>query len=115
MSISIERAYSKREILETYVNEVFLGQDGNRAVHGFGLAAQFYFGRPLGELGVAEQALLIGIRCERGSHRFFKHYGARFEDSEGKQIFLEFAEEERQHLALLMREYRALRERRHIS
>jgi Fur family ferric uptake transcriptional regulator len=57
------------------------------------------------------EALLIGIRCERGSHKFFKRYGERFEDSEGKQIFLEFADEERAHLELLMREYRALRER----
>jgi Fur family ferric uptake transcriptional regulator len=55
-----------------------------------------------------QQALLIGIRCERGSHRFFKKYGDRFEDSEGKQIFLEFADEEREHLDLLVREYRAL-------
>ena len=55
-----------------------------------------------------QQALLIGIRCERGSHRFFKKYGERFDDSEGKQIFLEFADEERQHLELLIREYRAL-------
>jgi rubrerythrin len=51
---------------------------------------------------------MIGIRCERGSHRFFKKYGERFEDSEGKQIFLEFADEERDHLDLLIREYRAL-------
>jgi Fur family ferric uptake transcriptional regulator len=55
-----------------------------------------------------QQALMIGIRCERGSHRFFKKYGERFEDSEGKQIFLEFADEEREHLDLLVREYRAL-------
>jgi Fur family ferric uptake transcriptional regulator len=54
------------------------------------------------------QALMIGIRCERGSHRFFKRYGERFEDSEGKQVFLEFADEERAHLELLIREYRAL-------
>jgi Fur family ferric uptake transcriptional regulator len=54
------------------------------------------------------QALMIGIRCERGSHKFFKRYGERFEDSEGKQIFLEFADEERAHLELLIREYRAL-------
>ena len=59
-----------------------------------------------------EQALLIGIRCERGSHQFFKRYGERFEDSEGKQVFLEFADEERAHLELLIREYRALRARR---
>jgi Fur family transcriptional regulator, ferric uptake regulator len=54
------------------------------------------------------QALMIGIRCERGSHRFFKRYGERFEDSEGKRIFLEFADEERAHLELLIREYRLL-------
>jgi Fur family ferric uptake transcriptional regulator len=56
-------------------------------------------------------ALLIGIKCERGSHNFFKKYGERFEDSEGKRIFLEFADEERVHLELLINEYRALRER----
>jgi rubrerythrin len=58
-----------------------------------------------------QQALLIGIKCERGSHNFFKRYGERFEDSEGKKIFLEFADEERAHLDLLMREYRALVDR----
>ena len=57
------------------------------------------------------QALLIGIKCERGSHKFFKRYGERFEDSEGKRIFLEFADEERAHLDLLISEYRALVER----
>jgi Fur family ferric uptake transcriptional regulator len=57
------------------------------------------------------EAYRIGIRCERGSHRFFKRYGERFEDSEGKRIFLEFAEEEREHLELLIREYRALMKR----
>ena len=61
-----------------------------------------------------QQALLIGIRCERGSHRFFKRYGERFEDSEGKRIFLEFAEEEREHLDLLLREYRHLVTRRSV-
>jgi Fur family transcriptional regulator, ferric uptake regulator len=54
------------------------------------------------------QALMVGIKCERRSHRFFKRYGERFEDSEGKKIFLEFASEERLHLELLIREYRAL-------
>ncbi len=54
------------------------------------------------------QALLIGIRCELGSHRFFKKYGERFEESEGKRIFLEFADEEREHHDLLVREFRSL-------
>jgi Fur family ferric uptake transcriptional regulator len=64
--------------------------------------------------GADKQALLVGIRCERGSHRFFKRYGERFEESEGRHVFLEFAKEERDHLELLIREYRALvaRERR---
>jgi Fur family ferric uptake transcriptional regulator len=63
------------------------------------------------------RALLIGIRCERASHRFFKRYGERFEESEGKRIFLEFADEERDHFELLVREYRSLlgRERRRTS
>jgi len=66
--------------------------------------------------GVDEaEALRIGIRCERGSHKFFKRYGERFEDSEGKQVFLEFADEEREHLELLIREYRALTSRRHAG
>ncbi len=62
----------------------------------------------LSRVGSDREALMLGIRCERGSHRFFKKYGERFEDSEGKQIFLEFADEEREHLELLIREYRDL-------
>jgi Fur family ferric uptake transcriptional regulator len=62
----------------------------------------------LARVSTDREALMLGIRCERGSHRFFKKYGERFEDSEGKQIFLEFAEEEREHLELLIREYREL-------
>ena len=61
------------------------------------------------------EALMIGIKCERGSHRFFKKYGEKFEDSEGKKIFLEFADEERVHLDLLIREYRSLLERQQRS
>jgi Fur family ferric uptake transcriptional regulator len=75
-------------------------------------AANGLFARGADELlaeGINDrEAYKIGIRCERGSHRFFKRYGERFEDSEGKQIFLEFAEEEREHLEMLIREYRAL-------
>jgi rubrerythrin len=54
------------------------------------------------------EALRIAIRCERGSHEFFKKYAARFEESEGKRIFAEFAAEERDHLDLLIREYKTL-------
>jgi len=62
--------------------------------------------------GVSDrQALMIGVRCERASHRFFKRYGERFEDSDGKQVFLEFADEERAHLERLIRECRLLAKR----
>lgn len=61
MSVLLELHYSKQEILEAYMNEIFLGQDGNRAIHGFGLASHFYFNKPLNELQVHEIALLVGI------------------------------------------------------
>ncbi len=61
MALRLEARFSKEEILVAYLNEVYLGQDGERAVHGFGLAAVFYFAKPLDELGVAELALLVGI------------------------------------------------------
>jgi len=61
MALVLEARVSKRRILEAYLNEVYLGQDGARAIHGFGLAAWFYFGRPVSELKVAESALLIGL------------------------------------------------------
>jgi Fur family ferric uptake transcriptional regulator len=59
-----------------------------------------------------EQALATGIKCERTSHRFFRRYGEKFEDSEGKQIFLEVADEEGSHLEALLREHRAISRRR---
>ena len=61
MALSLERNFSKNDILQTYLNHIYLGQDGNRAVHGFGLGAEFYFGKPLLELNLSEQALLIGL------------------------------------------------------
>lgn len=61
MALALELHFSKDEILTAYLNEIFLGQDGNRAIHGFALAAQYYFGRPLNELKVEELALLAGI------------------------------------------------------
>ena len=61
MSVLLELHYSKDEILETYLNEVYLGQQGRRAIHGFGLASQFYFAQPIQELSLARTALLVGI------------------------------------------------------
>ncbi|HEY7492186.1 MAG TPA: transglycosylase domain-containing protein, partial [Candidatus Tectomicrobia bacterium] len=61
MALLLEWHYSKDEILEAYLNEIFLGQDGQRAIHGFGLASQFYFGRPVEELTLPQIALLVGL------------------------------------------------------
>jgi penicillin-binding protein 1B len=61
MAILLEAHYSKQEILEAYLNEVHLGQDGGRAIHGFGLASQFYFNKPLPELQPQEVALLVAL------------------------------------------------------
>ncbi len=61
MAVLLERHVSKNEILEAYLNEVNLGQDGPRAVHGFGLASQFYFNKPLNELQPHEIAMLVAI------------------------------------------------------
>ena len=66
--------------------------------------------RELEEGADDREALRIGIRCELGSHQFFKRYGEQFEESDGKRVFLEFADEERAHLELLQREYRVLSE-----
>ncbi len=61
MSLLLDWHYDKERILEAYLNEVYLGQSGARAVHGFGLAAQHYFNRPLAELSIDRLALLIAI------------------------------------------------------
>ncbi|MFT5063824.1 MAG: penicillin-binding protein 1B [Gammaproteobacteria bacterium] len=61
MALLLEFHFGKQEILEAYLNEIYLGQDGSRAIHGFGLAAYFYFGKPASELSLDEQALLVGM------------------------------------------------------
>lgn len=61
MAIVIDARYSKEEILNAYINEVFLGQNGAVAVHGFGLASHFYFNKPLQELELTEIATLVGM------------------------------------------------------
>ena len=61
MAVLLELHYSKNEILEAYLNEVNLGQNGNHSINGFGLAAEFYFGQPLQELRLDQQAFLVGL------------------------------------------------------
>ncbi|HVL36489.1 MAG TPA: penicillin-binding protein 1B [Burkholderiales bacterium] len=61
MAVLLELHYGKDEILETYLNEIYLGQDRDRAIHGVGLAAQHYFGKDVQHLTLAESALIVGM------------------------------------------------------
>jgi penicillin-binding protein 1B len=61
MAFILESRFEKADIMNAYINEIYLGQDGRRAVHGFGLASQFYFGKPLSELNLPEIALMVAI------------------------------------------------------
>ncbi|WP_303720740.1 penicillin-binding protein 1B [Malonomonas rubra] len=61
MALLLELHYDKLEILETYLNEVYLGQDGDRSINGFGLASRFFFAKPVSQLDLHEAALLVGM------------------------------------------------------
>jgi len=61
MAVILDYRYSKEEILTAYINEVYMGQDGSRAVHGFGLASNFYYRRDLQDLSVSQIATLVGM------------------------------------------------------
>ncbi len=61
MAMALDAHFTKADLMNAYINEIFLGQDGDRAIHGFGLASQFYFGKPLAELDLHEVALMVAI------------------------------------------------------
>ena len=61
MSLLLEWHYDKDEILEAYINEIYLGQDKKRAIHGFGLASRFYYDKPLAQLNLSQIATLIAL------------------------------------------------------
>ncbi|HET7758087.1 MAG TPA: transglycosylase domain-containing protein, partial [Steroidobacteraceae bacterium] len=61
MAMALDAHFTKADLMNAYINEIFLGQDGDRAIHGFGLASQFYFGKPLSELELSEVSLLVAI------------------------------------------------------
>ncbi|WP_053062413.1 penicillin-binding protein 1B [Photobacterium aquae] len=61
MALILDYRYSKDQILDAYLNQIYLGQSGRDAVHGFALGARFYFGLPLSELRTDQLALLVGL------------------------------------------------------
>ncbi|MGB5080622.1 MAG: penicillin-binding protein 1B [Burkholderiales bacterium] len=73
MAVLLELHYDKDEILETYLNEIYLGQDRDRAIHGVGLASLHYFGKPVEHLTLGESALLVGIVRGPGVYDPYRH------------------------------------------
>lgn len=61
MSVLTELHYDKKVILQAYINEVYLGQHRNTAIHGFARASEFYFDRKLSQLSLPQIALLVGM------------------------------------------------------
>lgn len=61
MAVALEDRYDKSTILEAYLNEIYLGQDGGDAIHGVGAAARYYFGKPVSDVTLGEAALLAGM------------------------------------------------------
>jgi len=61
LAIKLESEWTKDEILETYLNIIYMGQSGAFQVHGFGAAAQVYFAKPVQDLNLPECALLAAI------------------------------------------------------
>jgi penicillin-binding protein 1B len=61
MSLALERRASKDEILELYLNDVYLGQRGSFAIHGVAEASRIFFGKDVSNLSISEAALIAGV------------------------------------------------------
>ncbi|MFV1978142.1 MAG: PBP1A family penicillin-binding protein [Myxococcota bacterium] len=78
MALLVELRYDKREILETYLNEIYLGQRGSTEIHGVGEAALRFFGKRVQNLSLAESALLAAlIQSPNGISPYRNPEGAR--------------------------------------
>lgn len=73
LALILDFRFSKDEIIEAYINEVFLGQNHALGIHGFALASQFYFARPLDELTTEQIALLVSMVKGASYYNPFRH------------------------------------------
>jgi penicillin-binding protein 1B len=61
MAVILDARYSKKEILEAYLNDIYLGRNRSISILGVGEASRFYFGKPVSEIDLAEAATLVGM------------------------------------------------------
>ena len=73
MAVVLDASYSKDEILEAYLNEIYLGQRGAISITGVGEASRFYFGKNVSDLDVAESATLAGMIASPGRFNPFRN------------------------------------------
>jgi penicillin-binding protein 1B len=91
LALVLEATFGKDQILEMYLNEIYLGQRGSAAVAGVGEAALFYFGRPAGELSLEQAALLAGLI--RAPNRLSPHRHPQRARARRDQVLAAMAEE----------------------
>lgn len=72
LAVIVDARYGKEEILETYLNEIYLGQRGSVSVTGVEEAARFYFGKPVSQLDLSEAAMLAGLISSPGRYSPFR-------------------------------------------
>ncbi len=72
-AVILDARFEKADLMNAYVNEIFIGQDGARAIHGFGLGSYFYFNKPLVELDPHEIALLVAVINGPSYYNPFRH------------------------------------------
>jgi penicillin-binding protein 1B len=73
MAVVLDAKYSKREILEAYLNDIYLGRNRSISILGVGEAARFYFGKPVSEISLPEAALLAGMIRSPNNYSPFTH------------------------------------------
>jgi len=72
LAVILDAKYGKEEILEAYLNEIYLGQRGAVSVTGVEEAARFYFGKPVSQLDLPEAAMLAGLISSPGRFSPFR-------------------------------------------